>query len=437
MISMPLSLEQAESLAVMNSSEIIIAQQEILSAEADYTTALRRFYPTLYFTGYIPSITYSNEEINYPQYPAPIDYWKKTYQGIANLDLSLLLITGGNVSVEYQMQKVNEYSNLYQDESYYKGDLKFSVSQPIFGNFSPKNEMDNKKRILQREYRELEMTKKDIIKQVRRYFVDLVILIRAYETLETMTDLAERNLNENEFLYAEGYIDEEGYLRTKGKLGLIILNRMEMEYSIQEYKYRLSILIGIDDFKLMDVEFPSITGDPYPDQIYQLYNIEEDILTYEDRITEKKINSGPSLDIEGYYGLNGKDSSYSALYGIEENRWGVSVGVTIPIFDLTKGSEILSMDYQLASLIENKASLEREIEIERNYLLSRKDELITKYSVAYSTFQASEKVVQRMQVDMLSATEQLNILEDYINSMKYYGGILRDLWVLEVSFGKD
>jgi len=433
---MPISLEQAESLAVINSSEIIIAQQEILAAQADYTTAIRRFYPTLYLTGYVPSLTYTNDEIVNPLNPTPIDYWKKTYQGVVDLDLSLLLITGGNISVTYEMQKVNEYSNVYSDESYYKGDLKFSISQPIFGNFSPRNDIENKKRVLERENRELEKIEKDIIKRVRRYFVDLVILSRAYETLEAMTDLAQRNLEENEFLYKEGFVDEEEYLRTKGKLGLIILNRMEMEYDIKEYKYRLSILIGIDDFTLIDVEIPDISGNPFPEQIYQLQRVDDDILNYEDRISEKSINSGPSLDIDGYYGLNGKDSSYSALYGIEENRWGISVGVTIPIFDLAKRSEILSMDYQLAALVENRASLEREIEIEENYLLSRKEELITKYSIAYSTFQVSEKVVQRMQIDMLSATEQLNILEDYINSMKYYGGILRDLWILEVSFGE-
>lgn len=436
LVSLVLSLSQAESLAVSNSYEMRAARERVLSARSQYKSQVYKFIPELSLTGYVPRISYASNYTNYPPFPEPLKIWTKTEEGVLGAHLSALLPTGADAEVSYELSKVNQTSNIYQDENYYEGNVFFSLSQPVLGNFLPRNEIKYYERNYERELRNLDRTERSILASLRSDYVDLYILQRSSETFYAMESLALRQFGELEHLYRSGYLEEVDLLRDQSRLGLIILKKLETDSKISQSIDELALATGEDSFTAVLPDVPVFTGEITPLVYYDFADMEDDIEDAVYLLEKEKSATGISLDFQGYYGLNGRDEETSALYDVEENRWGIAAGITVPIFRFSDRERIKSLEYSLSALRERKAGLEAEIAAQKRKIGADSQRLLVRFEIAKSTFEAAEKVLLRTPWDMISPAEQLSYLQDYTDALEAYGAVLKEMLILDLNFDK-
>ncbi|MBN1151288.1 TolC family protein, partial [candidate division WOR-3 bacterium] len=366
--------------------------------------------------------------------PEPLKIWTKTEEGVLGAHISALLPTGADAEVSYELSKVNQTSNIYQDENYYEGNVFFSLSQPILGNFLPRNEIKYYERKYERELRNLERTERNVLSSLRANYVDLYILQRSFQTFSSMESLASRQYGELEHLYRSGYVEEVELLRDQSRLGLIILKKLETDSKISECMEELTLLIGEDSFIAIEPEKPDFAGNIMPLAQYELENLEDDIEDAVYLLEKEKSNTGISLDLSGYYGLDGRDEETVALYDVEENRWGIAAGITVPIFQFSDRERIKALEYSLSALRERKAGAEEELETERRKIETDAQRLLVRLEIAKATFGAAEKALLRTPWEMTSPSEQLSYLQDYTDALEAYGAVLKELLVLDLNF---
>ncbi|KQC15174.1 MAG: hypothetical protein APR63_04195 [Desulfuromonas sp. SDB] len=433
-----LSLPQAESLAVVYSSEIQSAHHQVLNAHTQYRAEVLKFFPKASITAYLPTVTYSQEEVNYPAYPNPIDYWKRTEQGIVTVDVSMLLPVGGNISVSYDLTKINEISNLYEDERYYQSSLTLNISQPLWGSISPYSSIRTGNNAYLKSVRNYQKTTRNVLRNLRSYYIDFYIYQRVYQHVDTMVKLAQRQIDEIEYLYQQGYVDDIELLQNEGKLGLMILKGMEIESEINQLKDKINLIIGIDQFNLAEPKIPEFNGEIKPDIWFELQDIQAELEDLNQQIIDNRRENGPSLEVSGYYGFRGREEEVQAMYEeFRKNRWGVSVGINIPLLDLPSRRQVQSLEHLRDAYQERENSYRRELNIEITRIRSEKEKLLVKLQLARTTFLASEKVFLESSVLDLSASEQLEILEDYTDAMEYYGSVLKELYLLDINFEEE
>ncbi|MCK4233018.1 TolC family protein, partial [candidate division WOR-3 bacterium] len=291
------SIADVESLALRESSEIRIASEELESAKAEYKAALLSFVPSIKTTAYVPSISYYSDEIYYPSYPYPIDYWKRKEEKLIITELSLSLPFGGDATVSYDLMKVGEFYNLYGDREYYEGNITFNLSQPIFGTSVLWDRIKQLRRGVGKKARELKKVKRDVKREVRRDIVSIFISEKTLEGINEMGELAERGLQELDFLRKKGVIDENEHLISKGKLGRFLLKKMEIEEDLRENKERLKLLTGLSDFSAAEIPIPDFSGESVPDIVFDLLTIRDDIMSIDDEISRKKRLFYPSFEV--------------------------------------------------------------------------------------------------------------------------------------------
>ncbi|MBN1620745.1 TolC family protein, partial [candidate division WOR-3 bacterium] len=435
-VSVVLSLSQAESLAVSNSFEMRAAREKVLSARSQYRSQVYKFIPELSLRGYVPRISYSSNYTNYPPFPEPLKIWTKTEEGVLGAHLSALLPTGADAEVSYELSKVNQTSNIYSDENYYQGNVFFTVSQPILGNFLPRNEVKYYERKYERELRNLERTERNVLASLRANYVDLFILQRARETYFVMESLASRQFGELEHLYRSGYVEEVALLRDQSRLGLIILKKLETDSKISQCMEELALLTGEDSFTAIFPDMPVFSGEITTLGHYELRDIEDEIEDALYFLEKDKSASGISLDFQGYYGLNGRDEETYALYDIEENRWGIAAGITIPLFHYSDRERIKSLEFSLSALRERKKGVEDEVQAEKRKVETEVQRMMLRFEIAKSTFEAAEKALLRTPWEMTSPSEQLSYLQDYTDALEAYGVSLKELFILDLNYKK-
>lgn len=436
-VSIAISVSQVESLALESSSEIRSAQEELKGVEANYKGALFSFVPSINITGNIPSLSYYSDEIYYPSYPAPIDYWKRTNERLISTELSLALPFGGDASISYDVLKMGEFYNLYEDREYYEGNLTFSLKQPFLGTSSSWDQIKSLGRDVERAKRNLKKTERDVRRDVRRCYATIFVSEKIIKGIKEVGKLAEKGLEELEFLKGEGLIDEMEYLKSKGKLGLMLLKKMEIEATLRENREELKILTGLEDFipqKPPRLDLKGLKNEPVPDIVFQLKTTEEEISSLNEDISRKKRGFAPSFEISGYLGLRGRNGEMESIRMLSKNRWGVSIGVNIPILNPPSFLELSALKHEKNALLERKKSLERKCEMERENILYKQVELKKRLDIAEDTYKASERALKEIPPEMLPLSDRLQLLDDYIQVMKSYRSILSEVLVLEVNF---
>ena len=273
------SIAQVESLALNMAPEIRIASEELDAAKAAYRSALLSFVPSLKTTAYVPSISYYSDELYYPSYPNPIDYWKRTEEKLIMLELSQCLPFGGDASVSYDVMKVGEFYNLYEDREYYEGDLTFNLSQPILGASASWDRLKQLRRTISKKTRALKRKKRDVKREVRRNIVNIFISEKLLEGMKAIGGFANRGLEELDFLRENVMIDETEYLISKGKIGRFLLKKMEIEEELREVREGLKLLTTVSNFTPKEIPIPDFSGEPAPDILFELLTIKDEMLS--------------------------------------------------------------------------------------------------------------------------------------------------------------
>jgi len=435
-LSFVLTLSEVESLAVKKSSEVEIAQEEFKSTEDIYKSKIFAFVPSLEITGYFPQIDYWYDEALYLGSPTPVEYWYKWMERVFKAELSMDIPFGGEASVIYSVLKKDETSDLYQDREFYRGDLIFQISQPILGTSSSWDEIKSLNRAVDIKKGKIELAKRKISREVRENYVSLFILDRTLSGIKEFGELAEKGMKELDFLRNNGVIDEKEYLLSKGKLGNLLLKKMETEEEMLEARENLEFLTGVDSFDLVEPSVPEVKGEPVPDIKFQLEETEYEIEGVKEEISQKKRKFIPYLNISGNYGLKGMNGEISAVTDLSRSSWGFSVGITVPIFNAPSYAELSSLYHNEKALTEQKKAFEKELEMEQKHLIHKEDRLKRKIVLAEGTYSASGRALKEISPELLSLKERLDLLEDYIEAMKAYQSALKELLVLDVNFEK-
>jgi len=433
-LSVVLTLSEAESLAIKKSSEVEIAREELKSAEDIYKSKIFAFIPSLEITGYFPQVDYWYDETLYLGSPTPVEYWYKWMEKVLSAEFSMDIPFGGEASVIYSVLKKDETSDIYENREFYRGDLIFQISQPILGTSSSWDKIKSLERGINIKKGVIEQAKRKIRREVRGDYVSLFILNRTLYGIKEFGELAEKRMEELDFLRNNGVIDEKDYLLSKGKLGNLLLKKMEIEEEMLETRENLEFLMGIDSFGLVEPSVPEIKGKPVPEIKFKIEETEYEIEGVKEEISKKKRRFIPYLNISGDYSLKGMNGEINSVTDLSKSGWGVSVGITIPIFNAPSYAELSSLYHNERALKEQKKTFEKELEIEKKRLINKKDRLKRKIVLAEGTYRASEKALKEISPELLSLKEKLDLLEDYIETMNTYRSALKEIAVLDVSF---
>ena len=125
-----------------------------------------------------------------------------------------------------------------------------------------------------------------------------------------------------------------------------------------------------------------------------------------------------------------------AVKELSKNRWGVSVGLTIPILNPPSFSELASLEHKKKALEEKTKYFKKQLELDKNALLYKKEKILKRFEIAKGIYDASEKTLKEVPFSFLSTSQKLELLDDYIQVIQSYQNILCEMLILDVSFEK-
>jgi len=428
-----LTLIEAESLALKNSRDIIILEENLRALEDEYRSSVFSFTPSIYFKSDIPSISYYSDEIYYPSFPEPIPYWERYDEKGGEIGITSLLPTGGELSFSYRLYNYQETYNLYKGREYYEQGLNLSLSQPISFMIASWERIREKKIMIEEQRINLRMKKKEILKNVIRNYIEIYIYNKIKGLTEDISKSAEFSIDELDYLYKNGLIDKVEYLRRKGKYGLILLENMRIEMSLEEVIHNLESLTGCDKIDVSEPEILEIKGKPLPYESFLLSRLELEKEFYLIKLSHLKNELYPSLDISLSLGLRGKGDIEDAMV-LKKNMYNIGVSLKFPVFDLSKRFEISSIKHKIRSIEEEMEKEKKEVDFKRDEMERKKIEIRKRMDVLKDMLSASEEILKGCDIEKIPFNERIEIITDYINSLKSFGDIMKEYFILSIDF---
>lgn len=339
-----LSLQEAITLAQLQSVDAAVALNELKTSYWEYRTHQADQLPEMSFSGYIPNYTQIYNKNQLPD--GTITYVRNNSLGLIG-EMSItqnIALTGGVISLNSSLDFSRQLGKGAYNE-YMSVPVGLTLNQPIFGV----NRQKWNRRIEPVRYERAKAAYIESVETVTistiAYFFDLILaredLFNAEQNLENANKLYDIALAKREI----GHISETELMRLKQSAlqakGLVT----EKQSTLNAAMFQLQAFLGLSEREIIDPIIPEFTSDlrlGYQEVLEKALEnnsfakkIMVQQLEADYNVAIAKGNQR-SINLKASIGYTGKDSQFSKAYrGLIDNQI-VEIGVSIPILDWGK-----------------------------------------------------------------------------------------------------
>ena len=290
-----------------------------------------------------------------------------------------------------------------------------NASVTVFGGFKIKNAVKNSELMVDLSNLEIEATKENVAWQAINFYFGLYKTQRSIEVLNENLVRANQRVKDFQNFLDNGIIPRNDLLRAKLQASNVKIAIEEAETQYKNINYRLNILTGQDENKVVHVE--NIDGLTSIDQNTQNYQNRKDVKSFD--VKEQIVDNQIKIARSAYYPQLSLSAGYIAMeidkLASVTNATNVGVGLKYDLSSLYKNKA--EVDIAKSQKLENELQRETTIDnakVEMNeayqkYDLAKKKNLVYKEAVE----QANEnyRIVKDKNENGLADTNDLLIAD--------------------------
>ncbi|SHG03331.1 Outer membrane protein TolC [Bacteroides luti] len=362
-----LSLDDAISLARVQSVDAAVSLNELKTAYWEYRTHKADMLPEVNFSGTLPA--YNKSYSSYQESDGSYTFVPNNYLGLSgkfSVDQNIW-VTGGKLSLTSSLDYLKQLSS-GGTHQYMSVPVGLTLTQPIFNV----NNLKWKRKIEPVRYAEakaayIESTEKVTMKTITDFFE----LILAQENLK----IARQNLQNADKLYeiakakrTMGQISENELLQLKLAALKSKGTVTDMESNLNAKMFQLRSFLGLSEQDNIEPEIPSIVPVMHVDYQSVLEKAHENN-SFAKNIRRRQLEADynvasakgalRSIDLYASVGYTGLNNSFNSSYQDLMNNQIVSVGVKIPILDWGKRRGKVKVAESNREVIESKIKQEQ------------------------------------------------------------------------------
>jgi len=429
--------------AQAESPDYLLAKTRIDNAYWIYVGAKSAFRPQLSLNATLPSINRSISEFTLPSGDRTFVTQSFMSNSIGiNLNQAITA-TGGRVSVSSNLRRLDDFGTSNLPPNYLSAPISIGFDQPIFSQNPFKwDRKEAEINYIAAQKRFVEDREQVAFESVNSFFdlyisqINLEQSIRNSEYLDSIATNAKGRfgvgrISETELLQIQ--------LSAKNAKGTVARNKLNVQNKIE----LLRIFLGIQEQVDFELEKPApITVyriDKEKALEYALKNrsVTEDfrlrLLTAQRTLDAAQKNNGPTLRLQGSFGLTQTSENLSGAYQELLDQQQVSLSVDIPIADFGRRRaqrEIAESNLELTrlQLEQDRVSFEREIlvnieqfELIRNQLVLAEEAL----NIAVKRVDIAKK---RFDVGKIDVTNLNIAIQEELSAQQSYYNTVWDLW---------
>jgi len=435
-----LSLKNVVDLAITQSSSIKYVQNQNVNSYWRWKNFQTRFRPQLTLTGELPDYTHSTTPVTQPD--GGIEF-KQVSNAQASAQISLsqsIPLTGTYVYAASNVYRIQDFKNHYIDFS--GSPFLIGFSQPLFAY----NWMKWSKKMEPLVY---EGAQKEFIEGIESISLNSARRFFRYLKVQTSFYLAESNLknSEDNLKIAEtrqglGQISENDFSRIKLSVynAQKALNKARMD--LKNADFELKSYIGLSQDQQIELIVPLnmtlFEIDPLKALEEAKANRKETLeftrrlIEADGQLVEARRNSGPSITLNGSFGLSNSSDDFPGIYENTEKQRLLRLYLSIPILDWGRSESQVKLAESRKDLVEFDVEKDREdfersviVQVEQFSLL--KDQLVTAkeadkvaengYLISLKKFQNGEISITDLNISLAEREEAKN---DYMSSLESY-----------------
>ena len=365
-----LTLSDAIQLALLHSNRGAIIKGDLEVAQQQYQAEKINFYvPEISINGQLPVYNVSENFDNIFGLSEKTLNKRTNFNFDADITLKQSLITGGDFTMQSRLfnrdskypsigvnrddsgRVISQY--LFDENQIDKqGRFDFSLTQPILKPSQPKYDLKNRRDDLKiAEIVKIEDEANLKIEVVEAYFGILQSKLQ-YDIEKSKTESARIQKDIDSSKFKEEIISEETWLTSASNLLDAELNVFDKENLQIEKKRELAQILDFEFDEVIETSIPPLV-EPLSENQKTIYinNWENSVKLVKAKLDYDKANRSAEFTASSH-GLNGTlEANYSLVRGntdliderniINTNSWGLSLNVTLPIWDGgSKGAEI-------------------------------------------------------------------------------------------------
>ncbi len=439
-IPISLSLRNVVDLAVQQSYSVKYVQNQNVSYYWRYKNFTKRFLPQLSIESEFPLYSHTTSPITQPD--GTIKFKQiSNLQNSATLSLSQSIPKlGTSVYVASSIYRIQDF-NLNSTE-FSGSPFEIGFSQPIFAY----NWMKWYKKTEPLVYEEAQ---RDFLESIEEIALAATKKFFTYLTVQTNYNLAESNLknSQDNLKIADmkkklGQISENDYSRIK----LSVFNAKkalnEAKMNLKNADFELKSYIGLEQGQQINLEMPlnMILFEIDPERALEesLANRKEPLyyqrrlIQADAQLIQAKRNSGPSITIEGNYGVSNSNDEFYGVYQNTQQQRELELTLSIPILDWGSSASQIKLAESNRDLVtfdveQDMKDFKRGVVVQVEQFSLLKDQLQTVkeadivaengYKIALKKFQNGEISITDLNI---SLSERETAKRDYISSLKNY-----------------
>ena len=429
--------------AQTDSPNSLLAKTRENNAYWIYVGAKSVFKPQLGFSATLPNVNRSISEITLPggNREFVTSSFMTNSVGI-NLN-QIISATGGRVTVSSDLRRLDDFGTSGQDASYLSAPINIRFEQPIF-RLNP-YKWDKKEAEINytaSKKRFVEDRERIAFESVNNFFdlyiskINLVESIRNSAYLDSLATNAEGR-------FSVGRISETELLQiqlsAKNAKGTVARNSLSVQNKIEALRDYLGIQKQVD-FELktpLPITLFEIDKDKALEYALKNRSITEDfrlrLLTAERQMESAQKNNGPSLNLNGSFGLTQTSGSLSGAYQQLLDQEQISLSLDIPIADFGRRKaqrEIAKSNLELTrlQLQQDQVSFEREILVNVEQFKLKRDQL----QLAKESLEIARKRIdiakKRFKIGKIDVTNLNIAIQEELGAQQSYYSTLWDLW---------
>lgn len=409
----PLTLQAAASLALLNNREIRVERLGPRIREQETQRERAAFHPSLVVDGSTDSgQTASASLLAGTTTP-------ETESAEWNSAIRTKLITGAVASLEFKNRRLESNSKFQTLDPLYTSSLAFTLTQPLLRDFGPninQTRIKIARNSLDISQHQVQVTTANVLAEVESVYWDLVLALEDLNIRRRSLELTGRLTERTRALVAEGRLPEIAMLQARAAVVEKENDVLVAETAVGDARARLREVLNLDPGA--DLAFVPLDKPTAEVRVVDLQQAQQAALANRAELQQAKLDLDnkqlalryaknqtlPQLNLVGSYGLSGTAGSSTledldpriqailARRGIElvapstqggygtslENlfsgdfpSWKVGFTLTIPLGNVAARSELRKAELELERAELNLKSLERRIALEVEKLASQ------------------------------------------------------------------
>ncbi len=432
-----LTLQDIDSLALKNASEIINLREQLFSLEEEYKSLLFSFSPSLYLKGSYPYQYEYYDELFYPGSSSPIEYIEKHYKKMLGIGGGTKVPFGGMIDLSFDLDKIKEEYNIYEDREYYKSEFLITYTQPILGVSQEWDKIRGKKIEIEKLKVNIKMKEREIIKSVRMNFSAIFFYLMLKDVIPVIKKNIEYLQDEIEYLYKEKTIDKTHYLKSKNEILNTFMKISNIEDDYNDAMFEIKRITGLDDFLIENISFDFKTFPDtiiIPDEYLVLSELKLDREIYSIMLSQKKRELIPSFNLSLSYGFKDRKEEISELNLFNKNTYYLNLDMRLPLLSPSLYFEISSLEHRLKGLDKIIRDKEKEIDFVREKLIKRKNNIEKRLTIIDRTMRNTIELLHEEDLKSLSPEERISFLLNTIDILGQYKNVIQEYLLISIYF---